>query len=347
MKNKKIIEFFIVLIAICLLLNQVEAFNETNISTIDTLNYVTSDPIDIKSDQDFIDLGFSGSGTKENPYIIENYEINGTIAEDGISVQDTTKYFIIRGCKITGAYLGIAIDNVTAETALIINNYIYLNNDNGIDLFETSGHRIENNTLNENKMAIRLDECSDLTIIDNTCIKQRGLGLLAFNCDNLTLTGNTIVYSSYEAIYFETTTNSTVYMNLFQLNDEFGAGTTARGNDNVFYHNDFIDNNQDPSVPAGASQGEDKGENNLWYHSTLLEGNYWSDWSGEGAYQIDGEADNSDLYPLSAPISGLVYEVPEDPTETDPTDEETPYSLFFILALLSTAFVLIKRRNRN
>ena len=347
MKNKKLMEFIIVLIAILLLVNQVEAFNETNISTIDTTNLIARDPIEIKSDQDFVDLGFSGSGTKADPYIIENYEINATNVEPGIFVQDTTKYFIIRGCKITKGLHGISLDNVTAETALIINNYCYVNYDNGIDIFETSGHRIENNTLNENKMAIRLDECSDLIIIDNTCIEQRGLGLLAFNSDNLTLTGNTIVYSGYEAIYFETTTNSTVYMNLFKLNDEFGAGTTARGNDNVFYHNDFIDNNQDPSVPAGASQGEDKGENNLWYNSTLLEGNYWSDWSDEGAYQIDGDADNSDLYPLNEPISGLVYEESDIISTEDTTDEETNFSFLFILALLSTAFVLVKRRNRK
>ena len=31
--------------------------------------------------------------------------------------------------------------------------------------------------------------------------------------------------------------------------------------------------------------------------SLIQEGNYWSDWSGYGSYQIDGEANAADLYP--------------------------------------------------
>ena len=129
---------------------------------------------------------------------------------------------------------------------------------------------------------------------------------------------------------FETTQNSVIYKNLLEFNDEFGILITWSCTDNVFYHNDFIDNNQDPTVNVDMPQADDAGENNLWYNSAILEGNYWSDYSGEGAYQISGSAGSYDLYPLRKPIIA-----------------ETNYSLLFILALLSTSFVVIKRRNRN
>ena len=190
MKNKKITELFIVLITIFLLLNQTESYTETNISLINKTNLIASDPIKITSDQDFIDLGFSGSGTKEDPYIIENYEINGTASEDGIHIAHTTKYFIIRGCKIRGAYQGIGIDNVTFSTAQIINNYCYLNSKNAIDLYETGGHLIKNNTVIENKMGVRFDRCDNLTIVGNTLYKNRGCGLVSFNSNYLNITGN-------------------------------------------------------------------------------------------------------------------------------------------------------------
>ena len=348
MKNKKITELFIVLITIFMLLNQVEASYDSNISTIATSDLVASDPIDITSDQDFIDLGFSGSGTKEDPYIIENYEINGTTSQDGIHVEDTTKYFIIRGCKIRGAYQGIGIENVSYETAQIINNYCYLNDKNAIDLYNTSGHLIKNNTVIENKMGIRFDWCDNLTIIENTIYKNRGCGMVTFNANNLDIRNNRFIYSDYEGIVCETTNSSVISKNLFKFNDEFGVGLTTRCADNIIYHNDFIYNNRDPTVPEGTSQGEDRasGLNNLWYNSALQEGNHWSDWIGEGTYQIDGSAYNEDLYPLSDPISGLEYEEGGE-LEDDPTDEETNYSLLFILAFLASAFVVFKRKRTN
>ena len=196
-------------------------------------------------------------------------------------------------------------------------------------------------------MGIRFDKCDNLTIIENTIYKNRGCGMVTFNSNNLDIKSNKFIYSDYEGIVCETTNKSVISKNLFQSNDEFGVGFTTRCADNVVYHNDFINNNRDPTVPEGTTQGEDRadGLNNLWYNSALLEGNYWSDWLGEGTYQIDGSAYSEDLYPLSDPISGLEFDEGGE-LETDPTEEETSFGLLFILAILSTALIALKRRKR-
>ena len=63
-------------------------------------------------------------------------------------------------------------------------------------------------------------------------------------------------------------------------------------NDSIFHHNNFID-----SIHYG-SQAYDAGYNNVWYQSG--QGNYWSDWGGTGVYDIGGEAENTDPYPLGS-----------------------------------------------
>ena len=326
MKNKKTIEFLIFFTAILLILNQSVVFAKTNVSTPDSTVLVAHSPVEIKSDQDFVDLGLPGSGTKEDPYIIENYEIDVSIAKDGISIEDTTKFFIIRGCEISGALKGISIENVTSGTAIITSNYCYNNADNGIDLYLSDGQVISDNRLNENKIGVRFENCSNLVITQNTCNNQRGVGINAFNSHDINITENTFYSSGYEGIMMTNSHSFVVYKNLFELNDMEGILVDSLSADHIFYHNDFIENN----LAAATPQAKDHGVNNLWYNDVTLEGNYWSDYSGEGPYTIGGSAGSEDLYPLKKP-----------------NIKETNYGLFFILAFISTIFIVIKRRKRN
>ncbi|MEM4161277.1 MAG: hypothetical protein QW531_04770, partial [Thermoplasmata archaeon] len=57
----------------------------------------------------------------------------------------------------------------------------------------------------------------------------------------------------------------------------------------------------------GNSQAYDSVGGNYWYDNTVNEGNYWSNWDGNGwgsadAYPIDG-GKASDWYPLGNPVS--------------------------------------------
>ena len=55
-----------------------------------------------------------------------------------------------------------------------------------------------------------------------------------------------------------------------------------------------MNNNQ-----SGISQAYDSGNNNTWYDVVLLEGNYWSDLDSNCTYEIAGQADAMDPYPLN------------------------------------------------
>lgn len=77
------------------------------------------EPIYISGNEGFTsDSGVvSGSGTEEEPYIIEGWEIDATGSPDGIYVEKTDAYFIIRNSKIYGAVVqAIRLVNVKNGT---------------------------------------------------------------------------------------------------------------------------------------------------------------------------------------------------------------------------------------
>ncbi|MHA2297124.1 MAG: hypothetical protein ACXADA_13940 [Candidatus Hodarchaeales archaeon] len=83
-------------------------------------------PINIESNGDFVTLGVDGSGTSDDPYIIENLSIE-TSEGHGIYITRTTVHFIIRNCWIVASVgdfdqTGIYIDDIRDNTATIYNN---------------------------------------------------------------------------------------------------------------------------------------------------------------------------------------------------------------------------------
>jgi parallel beta-helix repeat protein len=75
-----------------------------------SLQYVPRNPIQIVSDDDFDLFGFTGNGSEDSPYLIENFmiETNSTPGfQEGISISGTASHFIIRNCFIRGNVVGI------------------------------------------------------------------------------------------------------------------------------------------------------------------------------------------------------------------------------------------------
>ena len=65
------------------------------------------DPIVIEGDWQFdADHGVvSGSGTAEDPYVIEGWDIDATNSQFGILIEDTTAHFVVRNCFIHDAII--------------------------------------------------------------------------------------------------------------------------------------------------------------------------------------------------------------------------------------------------
>ncbi len=130
------------------------------------LELTTHEAIVISSDTDF--EVFPGTGTAEDPYLIEGYNIT-TTDFNGIYIRGTTKYFVIRNCYVDAGINGIYVDDASSGTAAVVNNTCD-NNDYGIKL-ESSGNSTvtNNNCSNNGRCGIRLESFGNSTVVNNNC----------------------------------------------------------------------------------------------------------------------------------------------------------------------------------
>ncbi len=142
-----------------------------------SFSFTPHESIKILCDSDFgpSKYNFPGSGTEKDPYVITGYKITTTLA-GGISISDTTKYFIIRYCYINTNYSGILIDDVADGTATVLDN-ICNNSNVGIYLENSDFCVVTYNLLEENRLfGVFLDSDCDENIIHHNNFVDNNLG---------------------------------------------------------------------------------------------------------------------------------------------------------------------------
>ena len=255
---------------------------------------IPHDSIVITNDGNFTDYGFPGYGNESHPYIIEGYSIVNT-NYSGISIEGTTKHFIIRDCYIDVENMGIIIDSVATGTATIDNNFCIFNVfDSSIRLINSNNSTVINNRCIGSNSGILIWSCNNSSVTNNSCTSYN-IGIYLRESD-FSITSDNHCYSSNIGIYLQDTSYSNFTYNLLERNDGPGIwidSYSSSSSNNKIYYNDFIDNY------PGYNQAWDDGSNNVWYNTTTNEGNYWSDYDGVGAYEIGGPAGSIDPYPLS------------------------------------------------
>ncbi|ADM27634.1 Nitrous oxidase accessory protein [Ignisphaera aggregans DSM 17230] len=191
-------------------------------------------PIRIIGDKNFTQENgvVSGSGTADDPYIIEGWEINALGYDDGIYIANTRAYFIIRNCKIYWAsWSGIHLENVTngkITNNTITNNSAGINlwhssnniieynnivdNSAGIDLVYSSNNVVKYNNITNNYYGVRLLDSSSNVIVSNVFV---GDGLLVYDSYNNTVLDNTV--NGKPLIYLENVGNHIVSGNVGQV----------------------------------------------------------------------------------------------------------------------------------
>jgi peptide/nickel transport system substrate-binding protein len=112
-----------------------------------------------------------GSGAENDPYIIENWDISAENA-NGIWIENTTAYFIVRGCYmhsgVASKKYGIQLDNVKNGK---IDNSIVENNSYGIRLDQSNNNMISNNIVEYNRYGgISLESSNNITMRNNTLL---------------------------------------------------------------------------------------------------------------------------------------------------------------------------------
>jgi parallel beta-helix repeat protein len=263
---------------------------------------VEHEPILIQSNADFLKYDFEGTGEESDPYIIENYMINsfGEFSY-GIDIRGTNRYFIIRNCYVYADYIGIGLYMVSGGRSIIKNNTcVSRTNDGG---------------------GIGLGSMGSCLIANNTCINfMQGIHLN--NVDLCTITNNSIKDNNYQGINIRYSDSNTITNNRIINTVQHGLAIVGSSRSNIIHHNFFINNSNSESysidgeykgVPT--SQAYDEGSNNMWYDEENQYGNYWSDYTGEGDYVIDGSAETTDRYPrpssenLIDPLTIIVFGV--------------------------------------
>ncbi len=114
--------------------------------------YNVNERVYIKSDEDFLNYGFPGTGTDIDPYLIEDLHFDSTSSSEyyGIYIANTKKHFLIRNCIIEDLSIGIFLDSVTGSVdSTTISNCMI-----GIGIENSSSILMKNSYINYNNYGI-------------------------------------------------------------------------------------------------------------------------------------------------------------------------------------------------
>lgn len=162
----------------------------------------------------------TGSGTIEDPYIIENVIIDMQGLVSGIRIIYSSAHFIIRNCVIynTGAEVSMnhGIRLYYADNGMIINNTLFGIKAYPINVIHTQNNIISNNTISNDKgEAIVLEYSKECIISGNTIndIYKRG-GIKVITCDDIIIRDNVVSNVGYWGISIYNTNYTIVEGNI-------------------------------------------------------------------------------------------------------------------------------------
>ncbi len=250
MKMKgKIISLVIILSLITIFLpypsNDIAATQSNKDYKVKLKDLTERGPIIITHDDDFSLYTTTGDGSALAPYLIDNFNITSLVDAIAISVSHTTKHFIIKNCYLRPTTIGISLNNVTQDTAQIVDNTIEgikVASGAGVYIKSTNSTLVANNTyLNPeiNSNAFDIEYAHHTTIFNNTTVSITGLYqtryLSVLRSTSVTVENNTGTYLDAGISFFEGN-NAIIANNIF----------TDSGNTGISLYkcpNSIIDNN--------------------------------------------------------------------------------------------------------
>ncbi|MFX1483957.1 MAG: right-handed parallel beta-helix repeat-containing protein [Promethearchaeota archaeon] len=226
--------------------------------------YQTSEPIEITSDGDFATLGFPGSGTLEDPYIIANLSISSSSGRS-IWIQDTTAYFIIYNCFVE-AY----------------------RNDQAIWFDNVQNGQIVLSEITGGEEGIVFIDSSNCTVTD-TLVYNSGSGIEIYSADNCTIISSSF-YNNYKGVEMD----SAISCNI--LNNSIYSNTLQGFDLDIFCFNNSIIGN---SIGWNGVIGNviDLGHFTRYDNGVGL-GNAWDDFNGSIPFVVPGTNGSIDSFPV-------------------------------------------------
>ncbi|MDH7477489.1 MAG: pectinesterase family protein [Candidatus Bathyarchaeota archaeon] len=223
-------------------------------------------------------------------------DANGTATAVEIECSFVTfKGFTVRNA-VAGIYLSERAIQNTVENNLVINNIEGIWIITAHQMSYGENHVIKNNIIANNVYGLRLSGCEYNAIFQNKIKNNTEVGIM--------LEVHPTQYPERRGSH-----NNLIFQNVITENK---IGIYIVGENNVIYHNNFINNTKNVHVYNITSY------NNFWDNGYPSGGNYWSDYAGvdlySGPYQnitgSDGISDtpyiidenNVDNYPLMGPF---------------------------------------------
>ncbi|MFX1420668.1 MAG: nitrous oxide reductase family maturation protein NosD, partial [Promethearchaeota archaeon] len=206
----------------------------------------------------------TGNGTYSEPYVIEDYVIDGGSVGSCIWIENSNVYFRIENCSLTNSaellsQAGIKLENVN-NSQLINNNCSF--NDNGIRADYSYNTTILGNMVPNNKRnGIILYRCNNSIISSNIADNNNVEGIRIHNCKYNNITRNNITYNSGYGIAILYSDNNTITGNIAVTNNRINtvgiylcysdyntiSGNRLIGNGKCIWedncHGNFFDNN--------------------------------------------------------------------------------------------------------
>jgi nitrous oxidase accessory protein NosD len=143
-------------------------------------------PINISGDSELTRANgvVKGSGTQQDPYVIEGWLI-GNVEKDGVVIRHTTSHLVLRNMYLRGGYDGMS----------------YL----GIYLLDVSNIRLENCTIDRYGVGVFIDNDSGSSSstgieMDNLHIARSGIGIAAYYVNDGGIRGTHIYGTMYDGI---------------------------------------------------------------------------------------------------------------------------------------------------
>ncbi|MHA2130475.1 MAG: NosD domain-containing protein, partial [Promethearchaeota archaeon] len=153
----------------------------------------------------------TGEGTESDPYVIEDYEINGGNEGSCILIENAIDYFLIKNCTLSNAgsdFYDAGIKIISANNGNLSNNIISNPNSFGIVLFKGNDNNVYHNILT-GKIGISVRFSNSNVIYFNSFISSLFNAELHNSTDNrwssskkMRYIYNTNTYTSYLGNYW-------------------------------------------------------------------------------------------------------------------------------------------------
>ena len=247
----------------------------------------------------------SGTGTPNDPYVIEDLVIDASTHNFGIQVDDSENYyFSIENCTVSNAENSGAFLN-NSKNGTINNCDISFNPGGsigyGLKLLDCNVTSITNNRMIGNSYAVSISN-SDYTIFSSNLINTSfSAGISISNSNNLTISNNRITDTKNTGLILNEVESTNITNNLFGNN---GATAYSLYFNQQNYYN-FIYNNTFGYSAVGIAHENFASNDNNWDNGVI--GNAWYDYGGTDTnddgigdigYSINGAGPGIDNYPI-------------------------------------------------